>query len=428
MEPVAFELALEIGSDFADIFAVKDHDFALGDPRAREPLPPPVDARASTRSTTSSSSSTRRARGAHAGHLLAAAATSTAAPSRYRVELEPREAGSCASTSSPRSTATGGAAGGRRGASARSSRASATRSPPGSCACRSCAPSWDDLDHAFAQSVSDLAVAADARRQHGIGQLPAAGMPWFMTVFGRDTIITCLQTLLFGPELARGALEVLAELQATEDDPSIDAEPGKIVHEVRHGKAAKDWFARYYGTVDATPLYLVLLSEVWRWTDDATLVRSCASRRCARSSGSTPTATATATASSSTSGARERGLDNQSWKDSRRLAALRGRADRRGADRAVRGAGLRLRREAADGRARARGVARPRARRAARAGGRRAAASASTRRSGSTSAAATTRSRSTARRSRSTRSARTSATCSGAGSSRRSASTRSSTR
>ena len=105
-------------------------------------------------------------------------------------------------------------------------------------------------------------------------------MPWFMTVFGRDTLITSYQTLLFGPELARGALEVLADLQATDDDPSIDAEPGKIVHEVRHGKAAKVWFPRYYGTVDATPLYLVLLSEVWRWTrDDALVRRGCASRR-----------------------------------------------------------------------------------------------------------------------------------------------------
>src|SRR5205085_1375321 len=92
--------------------------------------------------------------------------------------------------------------------------------------------------------------------------------------FGRDTLITCMQTLLFGPELARGALEVLAELQATEDDPTIDAEPGKIVHEVRHGKAAKTWFKKYYGTVDATPLYLILLSELWRWTDDTPLVRA----------------------------------------------------------------------------------------------------------------------------------------------------------
>src|SRR5207244_10993476 len=106
----------------------------------------------------------------------------------------------------------------------------------------------------------------------GSGRLPAAGMPWLMTVFGRDTIITRLQTLLFGTELASSALEELAGLQATEDDPSIDAEPGKIVHEVRHGKAAENWFARYYGTADATPLYLILLSEVWRWTDDASLV------------------------------------------------------------------------------------------------------------------------------------------------------------
>ena len=93
-----------------------------------------------------------------------------------------------------------------------------------------------------------------------------------MTVFGRDTIITCLQTLLFGPELARTALYALAALQAREDDPSRDAEPGKIVHEVRRGKAAERWFDRYYGTVDATPLFLILLSEVWQWTDDAALV------------------------------------------------------------------------------------------------------------------------------------------------------------
>jgi glycogen debranching enzyme len=132
---------------------------------------------------------------------------------------------------------------------------------------------WDDLDHAVTRSVADLAsLRIRGSDGAGAGKLPAAGMPWFMTVFGRDTIITGLQSLLLGPELARNALEVLAELQAKEDDASIDAEPGKIVHEVRHGKAAKAWFPRYYGTVDATPLYLVLLSEVWRWTDDAVFV------------------------------------------------------------------------------------------------------------------------------------------------------------
>jgi glycogen debranching enzyme len=90
-------------------------------------------------------------------------------------------------------------------------------------------------------------------------------------VFGRDTIITCLQTLLFGPELARAALQVLVGLQADVDDATIDAEPGKIVHEVRQGKAVERWFPRYYGSVDATPLFLILLSEVWSWTDDRLL-------------------------------------------------------------------------------------------------------------------------------------------------------------
>jgi glycogen debranching enzyme len=133
---------------------------------------------------------------------------------------------------------------------------------------------WDDLYHSYNQSVADLAaLRMRSSASADLGTLPAAGMPWFMTVFGRDTIITCLQTLLFGPDLARTALDVLASLQAKDDDPSIDAEPGKIVHEIRTGKAAKRWFASYYGTVDATPLYLILLSEVWRWTDDAQLVR-----------------------------------------------------------------------------------------------------------------------------------------------------------
>ena len=72
--------------------------------------------------------------------------------------------------------------------------------------------------------------------------------------------------MLLGPELAIASLDALAALQAREDDPSIDAEPGKILHELRRGRAAETWFGTYYGTVDATPLYLILLSEVWRWT------------------------------------------------------------------------------------------------------------------------------------------------------------------
>jgi glycogen debranching enzyme len=125
----------------------------------------------------------------------------------------------------------------------------------------------DGLARSFAQAVADLA-ALRMRTGDGVGMLPAAGMPWFMTVFGRDTLITSLQTMLLGPELGVASLDALAALQAREDDPAVDAEPGKILHELRRGKAVASWFGTYYGTVDATPLFLILLSEVWRWSGD----------------------------------------------------------------------------------------------------------------------------------------------------------------
>jgi glycogen debranching enzyme len=130
---------------------------------------------------------------------------------------------------------------------------------------------WDDLVHTWNRSVADLAGLRMRASESDFGRLIAAGTPWFMTVFGRDTIVSSLQTLLFGPELAAGTLRVLAAMQSATDDPERDAEPGKIIHELRRGKAALAWTDRYYGTVDATPLFLVLLSELWRWTDDPAL-------------------------------------------------------------------------------------------------------------------------------------------------------------
>ena len=121
------------------------------------------------------------------------------------------------------------------------------------------------ITRAYERSTSDL---ASLRLEDGV---LAAGVPWFMTVFGRDSLVASLQTLLLGPETATATLEKLAALQATADDPETDAEPGKIVHELRSGRAARGWFERYYGSLDATPLFLVLLSELWRWTDDAAL-------------------------------------------------------------------------------------------------------------------------------------------------------------
>jgi glycogen debranching enzyme len=131
--------------------------------------------------------------------------------------------------------------------------------------------SWNDLSRTWDRSLADLAALRIEDDDFHVGALPAAGAPWFMTVFGRDTLITCLQTLVLGPELATAALRELAATQAGEDDPERDSEPGKIIHEMRRGKAARAWTDRYYGTVDATPLFLILLSELWRWTGDNAL-------------------------------------------------------------------------------------------------------------------------------------------------------------
>ncbi len=103
----------------------------------------------------------------------------------------------------------------------------------------------------------------------------AAGVPWFATLFGRDAIITALQSLAFRPQLAVETLNVLAARQATERDDSRDAEPGKILHELRTGEMAKTGelpFRPYYGSVDATPLWLVLLGSTFDWTGDRALL------------------------------------------------------------------------------------------------------------------------------------------------------------
>jgi glycogen debranching enzyme len=106
--------------------------------------------------------------------------------------------------------------------------------------------------------------------------MPGGGIPWFMTVFGRDSLIASYQALPFRHDLARATLEALAELQATEWDDFRDAQPGKILHELRRGTLARTGripHTPYYGTHDATPLFLIVLDEYERWTGDAALVR-----------------------------------------------------------------------------------------------------------------------------------------------------------
>jgi glycogen debranching enzyme len=105
--------------------------------------------------------------------------------------------------------------------------------------------------------------------------LPAAGLPWFIAPFGRDSLIASLQNLLIYPGFARGALEILGSLQAREHDDYRDAEPGKIPHEMRFGELAHFRLiphTPYFGTADATPLYLITLHATWCATGDRTLL------------------------------------------------------------------------------------------------------------------------------------------------------------
>jgi len=105
--------------------------------------------------------------------------------------------------------------------------------------------------------------------------VPAAGVPWFVALFGRDSLIASLQNTLVYPGFARATLEVLGSLQATERDDYRDAEPGKIMHELRHGELAHFKLVPhtpYYGTADASMLYLIVLHVAWRCTGDAGLL------------------------------------------------------------------------------------------------------------------------------------------------------------
>jgi glycogen debranching enzyme len=139
----------------------------------------------------------------------------------------------------------------------------------------------DLVQHTYRRSLVDLA-ALRFRPSDGLTwSLPAAGLPWFMALFGRDSLITAYMALPFQPHLAQTTLEALGGMQSTERDDFRDADPGKILHEVRRG-----WLATmgevphsaYFGSHDSTPLFLVLLDEYHRWTGDDEFVRSLESQ------------------------------------------------------------------------------------------------------------------------------------------------------
>jgi glycogen debranching enzyme len=135
---------------------------------------------------------------------------------------------------------------------------------------------WDALKVTYRRSLVDLAALRFETRTMPNHALPAAGLPWFMTMFGRDSIFTSLQALPFVPDLAATTLRALGERQGTRVDDFRDEDPGRILHEMRYGEMTafeERPHSPYYGTADATPLYVVLLDEYERWTGDTRLVR-----------------------------------------------------------------------------------------------------------------------------------------------------------
>jgi glycogen debranching enzyme len=135
----------------------------------------------------------------------------------------------------------------------------------------------DSLKATYRRSLVDLAALRFSPPVVGGGKsLPAAGLPWFMTMFGRDSILTSLQVLPFAPELAATTLRALGAWQGTRVDDFRDEDPGRILHEMRYGEMTafeERPHSPYYGSADATALYVVLMDEYERWTGDRKLVR-----------------------------------------------------------------------------------------------------------------------------------------------------------
>jgi glycogen debranching enzyme len=135
--------------------------------------------------------------------------------------------------------------------------------------------SAESLKTTYQRSIVDLAALRFSPVIAAGDSLPAAGLPWFMTMFGRDSIFTSFQALPFMPELAATTLRVLGAWQGSRVDDFRDEDPGRILHEMRYGEMTafeERPHSPYYGSADATPLYVVLMDEYERWTGDSKLV------------------------------------------------------------------------------------------------------------------------------------------------------------
>jgi glycogen debranching enzyme len=265
-EPSDIRVALEVGADFADLFEVKDgaiaerHVDTLDDEGRLTFSYSRDDFRRSI-----TIASTEAATVSESGLLFA-------------LELEPAQQWSTTITIVPGRAASPAAipaaldVAGMRGRS----RAKAEELDSWLADAPSLETDDANLARTYRAGLSDLGALRMHPDQGNEGTLPAAGLPWFMALFGRDSLITSLQTLPYEPGLAATTLRVLADRQAVARDDFHEMEPGKILHEVRFGELTARGerpHSPYFGSADATPLFLVLLAEYHRWTGDADLVR-----------------------------------------------------------------------------------------------------------------------------------------------------------
>ena len=308
-EPVDLTVRLEAGCDFADLFEVKDALEKKGTYSARVEggkLVLGYDRGTFDRATAISASA--------AAH----GSTRTASPSRSA--SGPTSSGARSSTSSPQLPGRS-----RRAHEARMRRRVASgemrrnlerwidEAPRLEC-------DWDPLKATYRRSLVDLAALRFSPLIAGGRSLPAAGLPWFMTMFGRDSILTSLQALPFTPELAATTLRALGDWQGVGMDDFRDEDPGRILHEMRYGEMTafeERPHSPYYGSADATPLYVVLLDEYERWTGDRALVRELESEARAALNWIDEYADLQGTGYIWYKRRNEKtGLENQCWKDS----------------------------------------------------------------------------------------------------------------
>ena len=259
-------VALEIGADFADLFEVKDG----------------VVARRAATSTADEHALTIAYDRPGFHRSVTIASSEPAAVSRdqfaYTVDLAPGAQWSTTLTITPCARQSGARFTPRqmRGTLAELSVRKSAELEAWLAAAPELAAEVPAIARTYRASLSDLAALRIHPDLTDSATLPAAGLPWFMAMFGRDTLITSFQTLPYLPDLAATTLRVLAQRQATDRDDFHEQEPGKILHELRFGELTalrQRPYSPYYGTADATPLFLVLLDEYHLWTGDDGLVR-----------------------------------------------------------------------------------------------------------------------------------------------------------